>query len=45
MRTTMPDLLLQEGCQGTDKLLLVDVFYGDTRHLHVAQKKRYGLNS
>lgn len=39
MRTTTPDLLLQEGCQGTDKLLLVDVFHCDTRHLHDAEKK------
>lgn len=37
----MTDLLLQEGCQGTDKLLLVDVFHCDTRHLHVTQKKHY----
>lgn len=39
MRTTIPDLLLQEGCQGTDKLLLVDVFHCDTRHLHDAERK------
>lgn len=37
----MTDLLLKEGCQGTDKLLLVDVFHCDTRHLHVTQKKHY----